>query len=112
LGRNLKSILQAAWESEERRKLQQELETGLAELGRSLNQTVDDFKESPTGQRLRADAEDLRTRIRTGEIETEVRDDLLSVLRRVNVELEKAAGRAPKETPTATPADAEPREEV
>jgi HD-GYP domain-containing protein (c-di-GMP phosphodiesterase class II) len=93
LGRNLKEILQATWESEERRKLQQEIETGLSELGRSLNQTVAEFKESPTGQRIKSEAEDLRGRIRSGELEAELREELLSILRRVNTELEKAAAR-------------------
>ena len=33
LGHNLKGILQAAWESEERRKLQNEIQAGLARSG-------------------------------------------------------------------------------
>jgi HD-GYP domain-containing protein (c-di-GMP phosphodiesterase class II) len=93
LGRNLKEILEATWESEERRKLQREIESGLSELGRSLNQTVEEFKESPTGKRIQSEAEDLRGRIRSGELEAQLREDLLSILRRVNTELEKAAER-------------------
>ena len=90
LGNNLKDILQTAWESEERKKLQGEIESGLSQLGESLNQAVDEFKESPAGQRMRSDAENLRTRIKTGEMENEIREDLLSVLRTVNAELQKA----------------------
>jgi hypothetical protein len=93
LGQHLKEILQAAWESEERRKLQREIETGLSELGKSLNQTVEEFRESPTGQRIKAEAEDLQGRIRSGELESQLREDLLSILRRVNTELERAAER-------------------
>jgi HD-GYP domain-containing protein (c-di-GMP phosphodiesterase class II) len=95
LGQHLKEILQATWESQERRKLQQEIETGLSELGRSLNQTVEEFKESPAGQRIKTEAEDLRGRIRSGELESQLREDLLSILRRVNTELEKAASQPP-----------------
>jgi hypothetical protein len=95
LGQNLKELLQEAWESEERRKLQREIEAGLSELGKSLNQTVEEFKESPTGQRIKTEAEDLRGRIRSGELEGQLREDLLSILRRVNTELEKAASNKP-----------------
>jgi hypothetical protein len=95
LGQNLKEVLQAAWESEERRKLQSEIETGLSELGRTVNQTVAEFKESPTGQRIQSEAEDLGSRIRRGELEADLREDLLTILRRVNTELEKAVSRQP-----------------
>jgi HD-GYP domain-containing protein (c-di-GMP phosphodiesterase class II) len=90
LGNNLKSILQSAWESEERKKLQQEIESGLAELGDSLNKTISEFKESPEGQRLKADVDDFRTRLRSGEVEVQARGELLSILRKVNDELQKA----------------------
>jgi hypothetical protein len=90
LGRNLKDILQTAWESQERKKLQSEIESGLSQLGDSLNQAVDEFKESPAGQRVKSDAENLRAKIKTGEVENEIREDLLSVLRTMNAELQKA----------------------
>ena len=93
LGENLKSILQNAWEREERKNLQREIESGLANLGKTLEQAAKDFKESEAGQRLKADAEDLHQRIRSGEVETRVRDDLLAALRKVNSELEKVLSR-------------------
>jgi hypothetical protein len=93
LGENLKSILQNAWESEERKNLQREIESGLANLGKTLEQAAKEFKESEAGQRLKADAEDLHQRIRSGEVETRVRDDLLAALRKVNSELEKVLSR-------------------
>ena len=99
LGKNLMTLLQSAWESEERKNLQREIEAGLAELGKTLNQAVSEFKESPAGNRLREEAEGLRARVRSGEVETQIRDDLLAVLRKINVELEKATGpRTPEVT--------------
>lgn len=91
LGNNLREILQSAWESEERRKLQQEIETGLTQLGSSLDRTVTEFRESPEGQRLKAEADDFRQRLHSGEVESKVREDILSILRKVNAELQKAA---------------------
>lgn len=100
LGNNLKTILRSAWESPERRKLQQEIETGMSELGNSLNQAVSEIKESPAGQRLKEDARDFQERLRTGEVDKRIRDDLLSVLQRFNAELEKVA--RPRETEEET----------
>ena len=87
LGQNLKGILQATWESEERRKLQSEIQSGLAEL----QKTVADFAASPSGQRLKAEAQGLGERVRSGRVESQLRSDLLAALRVVNAELEKAA---------------------
>ena len=101
LGNNLKEILQSAWESEERKKLQQEIEVGLADLGKSLDNTVEEFKVSPAGQRLKTEVQDLHQRVRSGKVETELRENLLSVLRKVNSELEKASTRNTETTPSA-----------
>jgi len=97
LGRNLMNILQSAWDSPDRKKLQQEVEAGLAEVGRTLNQTVNEFKEGETGQQFKKEFEDLHTRLRSGEVGTKVRDDLLSALRTINAELEKTANRTSKD---------------
>lgn len=100
LGQNLKGILHAAWESEERRKLQQEIQKGVDELQKA----VKDFSDSSTGQRLQSDVQDLGERLRTGEVETKVRGDLLKALRALNAELTKAT-RKGEDTPPDSPAE-------
>lgn len=89
LGNNLKNIFQNAWESAERKKLQQDIESGISELGKSLNQAVTEIKESPAGQQFKEDARDLHQRVRTGEFESKARSELLSVLHQINEELRK-----------------------
>ena len=89
LGDNLKEIFIGAWESEGRKNLQKEIEEGLAGLGNSLKQTANEIQESETGQRVKSEAEDLRDRVRSGEVETKIRSDLQSVLHNLNKELEK-----------------------
>ena len=90
LGHNLQAALQSAWESQERKKLQTEIESGLNDLTRTLSQAAKDFGESPTGQTLKADVEDFQQRVRTGDVEQKVRSELLGALRSVNTELQKA----------------------
>lgn len=89
LGRNLKSIFVNAWESEQRKSLQKELEEGFSELGTSLKQTAEEIHDSDAGQRVKAEAEDLRDRVQSGEIETKVREDILAAMHKVNSELGK-----------------------
>jgi hypothetical protein len=111
LGQNLIEVLHAAWDSPERKRLQQEIGEGLSDLAVTLRQEVQVFQESPTGQRLREDVEDLRQRIRSGEAEAQVRGELLTALQRVNSELAKAAERwsttASQEEVASLPAEAE-----
>jgi len=56
------------------------------------------MRESPTGQRVKADAEELRERIRSREIETRVREDLLAALRSINTQLRKVSEHWPEGT--------------
>jgi len=91
LGANLRDMLQAAWDSDERKRAQQEIETGLGDLAASLRSAGEEFSASPTGQRLKTDVHDLHERLRTRQVDVRVRDELVAALRRVNDELGKAA---------------------
>jgi hypothetical protein len=101
LGNNLKNIFQTAWESAERKKFQQEIEAGLDEIGKSLNQAVSEIKDSPAGQQFKEDARDLHGRMRSGELESKARSELLSVLQQINSELQKVV--SPKTGPSSGP---------
>jgi len=93
LGENLVQTLRTVWDTPERKKLQQEVEESLVDLSATVKNELDSFNESPTGQRLKADMEDLRERVRSGETETQVRQEILKAIQLVNTELEKAASR-------------------
>ena len=90
LGENLKSVLKAAWESDEAQQFKNELKDGLAELGNAASQAIEDFKVSEAGDRIRAEAEDFKSRVESGEVETKARDELSKVLDRINSELKKS----------------------
>jgi hypothetical protein len=93
LGRNLLSTLQAAWDRPERKNLQQEIETGISELVNTLKNEAGNVASSPTGQKVKSEAEDLRQRVQNGEVDTAIRSELLKALQTVNTELKKAATR-------------------
>jgi len=95
LGKNLREALQTAWKSEERRKLQQEIEEGLANLGASLSEAAKEFSNSPTGKTIKEDVKDLHDRWHTGEVGSKARSEILDALRKVNDELQKASRKNP-----------------
>jgi hypothetical protein len=95
LGQNLKGIVQAAWESDERRKLQQEIEKGVNEFQKA----VSDFETSTTGQKLKSEVQDLGERLRAGEVESKLRGDLLAALRSLNAALAKATTKKADDSP-------------
>jgi hypothetical protein len=92
-GQNLIKTLHAAWDRPERKMLQQEIEEGLSELAQTLQQEADTFVESPTGQRMKSDLEELQQKVRSGEAETKIRSELLEVFKVVNTELQRVASR-------------------
>lgn len=89
LGENLKSVLKAAWESDEAQQFKNELKEGLTELGNAASQAIEDFKVSEAGNKIRAEAEDFKSRIESGEVESKARDELSKVLDSINSELKK-----------------------
>jgi|SRR5579859_3834624 len=91
LGRNLKSAAKTAWESEESRRLQQELKSGLAALEAGLREASSELASAETRQRVRTEVHEMGERFRSGQVETQLRSDLLAALRTVNAELKKAA---------------------
>jgi S-methylmethionine-dependent homocysteine/selenocysteine methylase len=99
LAEHLKQALHTAWESEERRQLQNDIHQGLKEVGQALNEAATEFRASPTGQNLESELNDLGERIRSGEVETKARQELLKAVQLVNQELAKFTASMEKSPP-------------
>jgi hypothetical protein len=93
LGQTLMEAIRTAWENPERKRMQQDIESGLNEFGATLRQEGETFRDSPTGQRLKSEIDELQERIRSGEAEQRLRQDLLNALKSINAELKKATER-------------------
>ena len=91
LGKNLIGVLRAAWDRPERQKLQQEIEGGINELGNTLRKEAKNVTENPVSQRIKTEVDDLSSRVRSGQLEGKVRDELVNALHLLNTELEKVA---------------------
>jgi len=112
LGRNIKQALESAWTSEERKKLQTEIESGLKEASQAVKQAADDFSKSQAGQTLKTEAEDFQKRVESGELEAKIRSELLAALRMANEGLKKVmSGVESSGAKTAQSSDKPPRSE-
>ncbi|MGD8732598.1 MAG: hypothetical protein PVI81_03880 [Anaerolineales bacterium] len=89
LGENLRKAVEEAWQSEERKKISEDLESGIQELGDALNRTANEFVESPTGQRMQAEVDEWSRRVQEGEVAEKVESELMHVLERLNSKLEE-----------------------
>lgn len=106
LAQNLRGLFQAAWQSEERVRLQRELNTGARELEAMLSTLLNQAAQSETVQRVRLEAEAWQARVLQGEAEARLHAELTEILRRANRELEGLVNRwnptepaSPRETP-------------
>lgn len=93
LGENLQSLVQQAWASDTRRQLQQELETGLSQLERSVRDLASEVADSQPGRRAQEQVDALQGKIESGELEDQARQQLLKALARINAELESTVER-------------------
>ena len=107
LGKNLFGILQAAWDHPERKRMQNEIENGLRDLSLSLQQEAENFSKSPTGEKIKAEIDDIGTRISTGETKSKIYEDLISALKVANTELSIAINRIGQEEKPAQSTSAE-----
>jgi hypothetical protein len=92
-GENLVHALEAAWESEERKKLTQEIEAGVKAFGSAVETTAKEAMQSAAARKAREEIEDLSDRIQSGEAAEEIREGILETLKRINADLEDAAER-------------------
>ncbi len=93
LGKNLEDFIKMLWESEERKKVQKNVEESATQVSESLNRAAKEFSASDTGQRLKTDVEDIQRRFESGELQDKARNEMLSVLKWVNTELDKVSSR-------------------
>ena len=92
LGKNLEDLIHSAWDSPDRKKIQNELENGFTEVFQALSRATSEFRASDTGQQLERDLDDLRSQIASGNLTEKVRDEIMHAMQLVNDQLEQAAG--------------------
>jgi hypothetical protein len=100
LGENLKDALRAAWTSEERERLQSEIERGLGSLRQTLHQTFEEgARDLASRERMRTRVDQARARVAglrdelQGETRDRVRSEIHDLLSRLNGEVSRSKER-------------------
>lgn len=90
LGRNIKDALNTAWNSDERKKVQTNIQDGLNDIGNAINDLINDFQAAEVGKKVVDEVDQIGERLRSGKVKEKTREGILSALKKMNAELEKA----------------------
>ncbi len=91
LGRQFAETIQAAWNSQERKEFEQEVREGVRRFGDEVNKVFTEAKESPTVKKAKEEAEEVRTRVESGEVTRKARGGLVEGLQWLSQELARLA---------------------
>lgn len=101
LGKNIRGLMDDAWNSEERIRLTEELEQGLADVGSALDDAARRVVEHPETQRLIDEVDELGERVRSGEMADELKREFLDAMDELNSRMERSRGTQPPDEPAA-----------
>jgi hypothetical protein len=108
MGKLVAQAVQAAWESEERRKLEAELAEGLRKFSEEVSTATKKAGESDAAKQIKFQAEKVASEVKERDIAEEVRKGLLTGLGVINLELGKLIERLEPRKPepmAETPAE-------
>ena len=113
MGKLVAQAIQAAWESEERKKLEAEVVDGLRKFGDEVSAATKKAGESDTAKQIKTQAEKVAADMQEKDVAGDIRKGLISGLEVINVELGKLVERLePKKAPDAPVAEGTAAEEV
>lgn len=104
LGRRFADVLQAAWSSEERRRMETEVREGLRRFSEEVEGLYERTRESPAGERVRTKLKEARGRAAESDATRRTREAVSHGLHRLSEQLARLADRfTPPEEPGDTP---------
>jgi len=90
LGKNIRDVMDDAWNSEERVRLTDELEEGLADVGAALDDAARRVAEHPETKRLIDEVDDFSDRVRSGALAAELKREFLEAMDELNTRIERS----------------------
>jgi heparin binding hemagglutinin HbhA len=104
LGQQLVTAVKSLWESEDSRKLRQEIGEGFAELGRQIDTAVKSAQDSEAVQQFEEQVKVTVDKARESDIAGKLEQSLATGLRELNEQISKLVG-SPEGQPEAEPED-------
>lgn len=89
LGQQLSTALKTLWESEESRKLREDLRQGFVQLGQEIDEAVKTAQDSEAAKQFGEQVKDTMEKARRSDIASKVEEGLATGLRKMNEELSK-----------------------
>lgn len=107
LGHKFAEVVEVAWHSEQRKKIEEDLRTGLERLADSLETGIKRASETKEAQELRTKAEDVADKVRTSKVAGELGEALAQGLRSLSEQLDKLSDEMRKRGNAAADATAD-----
>lgn len=107
LGRQFANALEAAFNSEEARRIETEVRAGMKSFADEVEKAFHQAKESPAATRMKEEAAGAKERVESGEFARKTQEGMVSGLRWLSTELDKLATQF---TPAARPTEQPPVE--
>lgn len=108
LGKQFAETVQAAWNSEERQKVEAEIRQGMKSFVDEVDKAIRQVKESDVTTKVKEEAVEVKTKVESGELGRKAREGLVQGLQWLSEELGKLAEQftpREKQPPTDTPED-------
>jgi hypothetical protein len=91
LGRSFAEAFESAWNSEERKRVEQEVREGVQSFADEVDKVIRDAKASPTGERMANEAADIASKVETSDFGRRALEGISQGLAWMSVELGKMA---------------------
>ena len=106
LGEQLVTAVKALWDSDDARKVRQEIGDGFVELSQQVDEAIQKTKESEATKEFETKVKETVDKARESDVAGQVQDGLVTGLRQLNEEMSKWVGSlTPVEEPTAEEAE-------
>lgn len=107
LGQQFVNTIQTAWDSEERKEVEEELRDGMQQFAAEVDKAFKQVKGSPAGKRAQEEAAEFKDSIDKGEFAPKMQNSLVQGLQWLSDELGKLADQftAPEKSPAGDDAE-------
>jgi hypothetical protein len=91
LGKKLGDAINAAWNSEERNKIQGEIKEGLQRFSTEVDAAIKNLRESDVGEKVKSGVKQVREDVEAGKVADDLRRGTVTALRSLSEALDKMA---------------------
>ena len=93
LGEQFRRVFKAAWESQERKDIQDEIRDGLNNLAEEINKAAKNVRDTDTAQKVESNLKNVRADVQSGKVADDMRGGLAKALRGLRDALDDLADR-------------------